>query len=245
MQLKPVGMRKASADEVMARLRPKTAGMPGATLYLQSNQDIVVTGRQANAQFQYTLQAPDFATLNEWGPRVLDRLSKLPQLVDVSSDQQVSGLSSNVIVDRDTASRLGLTAQAVDSALYDAFGQRQVSTMYKSINQYHVVLVLQQQWWESPDFLEKIYVQTPRGNDVPLSAFARFTQGTTPIALPHQGQFPASTISFNLARAIAERRRAAINKAEIDMGLPTTVTGHFAGTAKAFQDSLASQPTLI
>jgi multidrug efflux pump len=246
MQLKPIGVRKDSADDVINRLRPKTAGMPGATLYLQSFQDVTIGGRQANAQYQYTLQAPDFSTLAEWGPKVLDRLSKLPQLADVSSDQQVSGLSSNVIVDRDTASRLGLTAQAVDSALYDAFGQRQVSTMYKSINQYHVVLVLQQQWWESPDFLDKIYIQTPRGVDVPLSGFTHFTQGITPISLPHQGQFPASTISFNLQPGISLSDAVdAINKAELDIGLPAVVTGKFAGTAQAFQASLSSQPILI
>jgi multidrug efflux pump subunit AcrB len=164
----------------------------------------------------------------------------------VSSDQQNSGLSSNVVIDRDTASRLGLTAQAVDSALYDAFGQRQVSTMYKSINQYHVVLALEQQWWESPDFLNKIYVQTPRGVSVPLSTFAHFNQGITPIQLPHQGQFPATTISFNLVDGVSLSDAVlAINKAEIQMGLPTSITGSFAGTAQAFQDSLNSQPMLI
>ena len=176
-------------------------------MFLQNSQDVRIGGRQGNAQYQYTLQAPDFATLALWGPKVLDQLSQIPEIADVSSDQQTSGLSSNVIIDRDTASRLGLTAQAVDSALYDAFGQRQVSVMYKSINQYHVVLALQQQWWESPDFLKTIYVQTPRGTDVPLSTFTHFTQGITPISLPHQGQFPATTLSFNLAPGrLAERR---------------------------------------
>ncbi|HVW83971.1 MAG TPA: efflux RND transporter permease subunit, partial [Bryobacteraceae bacterium] len=186
--LKPLGVRTDSADDVIARLRRKTEGMPGATLYLQSNQDLRIGGRQANAQYQYTLQAQDFQALQEWGPKVVDRLQKLPQIADVSSDQETSGLASNVIIDRDTASRLGLTAQAVDSALYDAFGQRQVSVMYKSINQYHVVLALEQQWWESPEFLQQVYVQTPRGTDVPLSSFAHFTEGITPISLPHQGQ---------------------------------------------------------
>ena len=162
VQLKPVGVRKSTSDQVIARLRRKTSGVPGAILYLQNSQDVRIGGRQGNAQYQYTLQAPDFDSLAQWGPKVLDRLSTLPEIADVSSDQQNSGLSSNVIIDRDTASRLGLTAQAVDSALYDAFGQRQVSVMYKSINQYHVVLALQQQWWESPDFLNTIYVQTPQ-----------------------------------------------------------------------------------
>ncbi len=160
-------------------------------------------------------------------------MRKLPQIADVSSDLESSGLSSNVEVDRDTASRLGLTAQAVDSALYDAFGQRQVSTMYKSINQYHVVLALQQQWWSSPDFLEKIYVQTPRGTDVPLSAFAHFSEGITPISLPHQGQFPSATMSFNLPANVALSDAVlAIEKAEEEMGMPASITGKFAGTGK-------------
>jgi multidrug efflux pump subunit AcrB len=151
-----------------------------------------------------------------------------------------------VFIDRDTASRLGLTAQAVDSALYDSFGQRQVSVMYKSINQYHVVLALQQQWWESPDFLKTIYVQTPRGTDVPLSTFAHFTQGITPISLPHQGQFPATTLSFNLAPGVALSDAVnAINRAEVEMGLPAIITGKFAGTAQAYEASLRNQPILI
>ena len=246
VQLKPVGVRKATSDQVIARLRRKTSGVPGATMFLQNSQDVRIGGRQGNAQYQYTLQAPDFDTLAQWGPKVLDQLSGLPEIADVSSDQQNSGLSSNVIIDRDTASRLGLTAQAVDSALYDAFGQRQVSVMYKSINQYHVVLALQQQWWESPDFLKTIYVQTPRGTDVPLSTFTHFTQGITPISLPHQGQFPATTYSFNLTEGTAlSDAVTAINRAEVEMGLPANITGKFAGTAQAYQDSLSNQPILI
>jgi multidrug efflux pump len=246
IELKPVGVRKSTSDQVIARLRRKTSGVPGAVMYLQNSQDVRIGGRQGNAQYQYTLQAPDFATLALWGPRVLDRFSQLPEIADVSSDQQNSGLSSNVIIDRDTASRLGLTAQAVDSALYDSFGQRQVSVMYKSINQYHVVLALQQQWWESPDFLKTIYVQTPRGTDVPLSTFAHFTQGITPISLPHQGQFPATTLSFNLAPGVALSDAVnAINRAEVEMGLPAIITGKFAGTAEAYEASLRNQPILI
>jgi len=246
VQLKPVGVRKSTSDEVIARLRNKTSGVPGARMFLQNSQDVRIGGRQGNAQYQYTLQAPDFQSLAVWGPKVLERLSQLPEVADVSSDQQNSGLSSNVIIDRDTASRLGLTAQAVDSALYDAFGQRQVSVMYKSINQYHVVLALQQQWWESPDFLKTIYVQTPRGTDVPLSTFTHFTQGITPISLPHQGQFPATTFSFNLAENVPlSDAVTAINQAEVEMGLPANITGKFAGTAQAYQDSLKNQPILI
>ncbi|HEX4276136.1 MAG TPA: efflux RND transporter permease subunit [Bryobacteraceae bacterium] len=238
--------RNVTPDQIITRIRNKTSGMPGANLFLQSQQDLRIGGRQGNAQYQYTLQTQDLALLALWGPRVLDRLSNLPQIVDVSSDQQNSGLSSNVIVDRDTASRLGLTAQAVDSALYDSFGQRQVSTMYKAINQYHVVLALEQQWWESPDFLKEIYVQTPRGLSVPLSTFAHFSQGITPIQLPHQGQFPATTFSFNLVDGVSLNDAVnAINGAEVEMGLPVSITGKFAGTAQAFQDSLSSQPILI
>jgi multidrug efflux pump len=246
VQLKPVGVRKATSDQVIARLRRQTSGVPGATMFLQNSQDVRIGGRQSNAQYQYTLQGPTFDLLAEWGPKVLDRLLELPEIADVSSDQQNSGLSSNVIIDRDTASRLGLTAQAVDSALYDAFGQRQVSVMYKSINQYHVVLALQQQWWESPDFLNTIYVQTPKGTDVPLSTFTHFTQGLTPISLPHQGQFPATTLSFNLAENVAlSDAVTAINRAEVEMGLPANITGKFAGTARAYQEALENQPILI
>jgi multidrug efflux pump len=246
VQLKPVGVRKSTSDQVIARLRRQTAGMPGANMFLQNSQDVRIGGRQGNAQYQYTLQAPDFDSLAEWGPKVLERLSALPEIADVSSDQQNSGLSSNVVIDRDTASRLGLTAQAVDAALYDAFGQRQVSVMYKSINQYHVVLALQQQWWENPDFLKTIYVQTPKGTDVPLSTFTHFTQGITPIRLPHQGQFPATTFSFNLAENVPLSDAViAINRAEVEMGLPANITGRFAGTAQVFQQALANQPILI
>jgi len=246
IQLKPVGVRKSTSDQVIARLRRKTSSMPGATMFLQNSQDVRIGGRQANAQYQYTLQAPDFQSLAMWGPKVLDRLSQLPEIADVSSDQQNSGLSSNVVIDRDTASRLGLTAQAVDSALYDAFGQRQVSVMYKSINQYHVVLVLQQRWWESPDFLNTIYVQTPKGTDVPLSTFTHFNQGITPISLPHQGQFPATTLSFNLSENVPLSDAVdAINRAEVEIGLPANITGKFAGTAQAYQQALENQPILI
>jgi multidrug efflux pump len=246
VQLKDVGVRKATSDQVIARLRRQTSGVPGASLFLQNAQDVRIGGRQGNAQYQYTLQGPTFDLLAEWGPKVLARLSELPEIADVSSDQQNSGLSSNVIIDRDTASRLGLTAQAVDSALYDAFGQRQVSVMYKSINQYHVILALQQQWWESPDFLNTIYVQTPKGTDVPLSTFTHFTQGLTPISLPHQGQFPATTLSFNLSEDVPlSDAVAAINRAEVEMGLPANITGKFAGTARAYQEALENQPILI
>jgi len=245
-QLKPLGERTATADEVIARIRRKAGGMPGATLFMQSAQDFRIGGRMSNAQYQYTLQTQDLALLAEWGPKVLKRLQQLPEVTDVSSDQQNSGLSEYVRIDRDTASRLGLTAQAVDTALYSSFGQRQVSTIYKSINQYHVVLALDQRWWSSPEILNKVYVQTPRGIEVPISSFASWKEGITPLSLPHQGQFPATTISFNLPENVyINDAVVAIQKAEIEMGLPTSITGKFAGTAQAYQDSLASQPLLI
>ena len=162
VQLKAGGSPQGDVGPGGRPAAPQDLRRAGREMFLQNSQDVRIGGRQGNAQYQYTLQAPDFASLALWGPQGAGRLSQLPEIADVSSDQQNSGLSSNVIIDRDTASRLGLTAQAVDAALYDAFGQRQVSVMYKSINQYHVVLALQQQWWESPDFLNTIYVQTPQ-----------------------------------------------------------------------------------
>ena len=244
VQLKPG--RTATSDQVVARLRRQTSGVPGATLYLQNSQDVRVGGRQGNAQYQYTLQGPDFASLSEWGPKLMQKLSTLPEIADVSSDQQVSGLSAYVNIDRDTASRLGLTAQAVDSALYNAFGQRQVSVMYKSINQYRVVLALQQQWWQSPDYLKTIYVQTPRGTNVPLSTFSSFSERVTPLLLPHQGQFPATTISFNLNEGYAlSDATEAVDRAELEMGLPANITGRFAGTAQVYLEALKNQPVLI
>jgi multidrug efflux pump len=246
IQLKGLKERNLTTDQVIDRIRSKTEGMAGAQLFLQNSQDIRAGGRQSNAQYQYTLQTQDLDQLSEWGPKLLAQLQTLPQLTDVNSDQQISGLSSNVLIDRDTASRLGLTAQAVDSALYDAFGQRQVSTMYKAINQYHVVLALQQQWWQSPDFLSKVYVQTPRGTDVPLSTFTHFSQGITPLAIPHQGQFPATTLSFNLAGNVSlDEAIGVVSKAELDIGMPASITGKFTGTAQVFQESLKSEPMLI
>jgi multidrug efflux pump len=246
VQLKPVGVRKSTSDQVIARLRRKTSGVPGATMFLQNSQDVRIGGRQGNAQYQYTLQAPDFDSLANGGRRFWTGFSTLPEIADVSSDQQNSGLSSNVVIDRDTASRLGLTAQAVDSALYDAFGQRQVSVMYKSINQYHVVLALQQQWWESPDFLKRSTCRRPKAPTFLCRPSRTSRKGITPISLPHQGQFPATTLSFNLAENVALSDAVnAINRAEVEMGLPANITGKFAGTAQAYQEALSNQPILI
>ncbi len=246
IQLKPLKERKVSADEVIARIRRKTSGVPGATLFLQASQDIHVGGRSSSALYQFTISTQDLKLLNEWAPKILAKLRTLPELADVSSDQQNAGLSANVVVDRDTAARLGLTVASVDTALYSAFGQRQVSTMYKSINQYHVIMEVAPEYWQDPSTLSKIYVTTTRGAKVPLSSFTHFSPGTTPLSIPHQGQFPSVTISFNLRPNVSLGQAVdAISAAEMEMGMPATIVGKFAGTAQAYQDSLANEPVLI
>ncbi len=244
--LKPLSVRKVSVDQVIARLRPKLAHIPGATLYFQGVQDLQIGGRQSNAQFQYTLSGENLTELYEWAPKLLQTLRKIPQLKDVNSDQQVSGLEANVIVDRDTASRLGITPSQIDNILYDAFGQRQISTIYRTLNQYHVVLEVDPRYQMTPDALKSVYVITSQGAQVPLSAFAHFGQATTSLSVNHQGQFPAVTISFNLAPGgdLGTATRA-ISDAELQMRIPATIHGSFQGTAAAFQDSLSSEPILI
>ena len=244
--LKPLSVRKISVDQVIARLRPKMAHVPGATLYFQGVQDLQIGGRSSNAQFQYTLSGENLTELYEWAPKLLQTLRKIPQLKDVNSDQQVSGLEENVVVDRDTASRLGITPSQIDNILYDAFGQRQISTIYRTLNQYHVVLEVDPRYQLTPDALKSVYVITSQGAQVPLSAFAHFGQATTSLAVNHQGQFPAVTISFNLAPGgdLGTATRA-ISDAELQMRIPATIHGSFQGTAAAFQDSLSSEPILI
>jgi len=244
--LKDLSERKVGVDEVIARIRRKTAGVPGASLYLQPVQDIRIGGRLTGAQYQFTLQSQDLAALTSWSPRVLDTLRKLPELTDVNTDQQNDGLQAWLAIDRDTASRLGFSMSDIDNALYDAFGQRPVSTMYTELNQYHVVMEVAPQYWQSPDTLKIIYVRNSRGATVPLSAFARFTQSTTPLVVSHQGQFPSVTISFNLRPGVSLGQAVdAVTKAENDMGMPATIQGNFSGTAEAFQSSLANEPILI
>ncbi|VVD79291.1 multidrug efflux RND transporter permease subunit [Pandoraea terrigena] len=244
--LKPLGQRKISADRVIARLRGKLAKEPGAMLYLQSVQDIRVGGRASNAQYQYTLQADDLQQLREWEPKVRNALSHLPNLVDVNTDQQDKGLQTTLDVDRDQASRLGLTMSQIDSVLNDAFGQRQVSTIYNPLNQYKVVMEVAPQWWQSPESLKDIYVVTSAGAQVPLSAFARYRPTNTALGVSHQGQFAASTISFNLPPGVSlSAAQASVQEAVARLGMPTSVHGSFQGTAQAFQSALSSQPVLI
>ena len=246
VSLKPLGERTETADQVIARLRKRLAREPGAQLFLQSVQDIRVGGRAANAQYQYTLQGDDLEELRRWTPRVQQALQKLPMLADVSSDQEIKGLQTTLTFDRDAMARLGLTQSQVDAVLNDAFGQRQVSTIYNPLNQYHVVLEVAPQYWQSAEGLRSIYLQTTSGQPIPLSAFARWQPTNTALAVNHQSQFAATTVSFNLPPGSSlSDATAAIDKATADIGLPASIHGSFQGTAKSFQDSLGSQPVLI
>ena len=246
ISLKPLSERKISAGEVIARLRGKLANEPGAITVLRAIQDINVGGRFGAGSFQYTLQGDNLDDLTEWAPRVLDRMRTMPQLADVNTDQQDRGLQASLTIDRDTAARLGITTQMIDDALYDAFGQRPVSTMYRQTNQYHVVMEVAPQYWQDPDTLKEIYVHSSKGTTVPLSAFTRFERSTTTLAVNHQGQFPAITISFNLAPGVSLGDAVkAIEDATRGMGMPATIQAGFQGTAQAFQASLANEPILI
>jgi multidrug efflux pump len=233
--LKPLAQRK-SADLVIAGLRPKLARIPGATLYLSSSQDLVIGGRQGNALYQYTLQSDDFSDVAEWAPKLLAEMKKIPILADVNSDQQNLGLQSELEYDRDTASRFGISSELLDNTLYDAFGQRQVSTMYTSLNQYHVVMEAAPQYGLNPEGLRNIYVTSSGGQQVPLSALAHHAPTTAPLAVNHQGPFSAVTISFNLQPGASLGDAVdAINAAEQKIGFPETVRGGFQGSAQAYQ----------
>src|SRR5579864_3794092 len=235
-----------TADDVINRLRGKLAVVPGATLILQSAQDLTIGGRFGNAQYQYTLQSANLEDLNNWAPRLLQKLRTLPQLRDQNSDQQDKGLQAKLVIDRDTASRLGITPQTLDNALYDAFGQRQVSTMYRALNQYHVVMEVAPQFQQTPEALQNIYLRSTAGTPVPLAAFTHFEPSNTPLAVNHQGQIPSATISFNLAPGVSlGQATQAIENAERSIGFPPTVEASFQGTAAAFQSSLSSEPILI
>jgi multidrug efflux pump len=235
-----------TADDVINRLRGKLAVVPGATLILQSAQDLSIGGRFGNAQYQYTLQSPNFEDLNKWAPMLLQKLKSLPELRDQNSDQQDRGLQAKLVIDRDTASRMGITPETLDNALYDAFGQRQVSTMYRPLNQYHVVMEVAPQFQQTPEALQNIYLRSSSGTAVPLAAFTHYEPSNTPLAVNHQGQVPSVTISFNLAPGISlGQATLAIEKAERTIGFPESIDASFQGTAAAFKDSLSSQKILI
>jgi multidrug efflux pump len=246
ISLKPRAERLISADEVITRLRPKLAQVPGATLYLQAVQDVRLGGRISNAQYQFTLQSDDLQQLNTWAPRLVRAMREMPQLRDVSSDQQNRGLEVPVTIDRATAARLGVSTRMIDETLYDAFGQRQVSNIYTQLNQYHVVMELEPQYWQRPDALNNIYVRSRSGEQIPLTAVTKFGTGTGPIQVNHQGLFPSVTVFFNLAPGVALGDAVkAIDAAQQKMGFPVNISGRFTGTAQAFQAALANQPLLI
>jgi len=239
--------RKASADEIIARLRPKLAKVGGASLLMQAGQDINVGGRLARTQYQYTLTDANLDELNEWAPKLEARFAQLPQLTDVASDLQNAATTASLTIDRDRAASFGITPALIDSTIYDAIGQRQVSQFFTQINSYHVVLEVTPALQADPSLFDKLYLTSPlTGQQVPLSTFVKVdTTKTAYLAISHQGQFPAVTLSFNLAPGVALGQAVdAINKAQAAMGLPQALSGSFQGTAQAFRDSLATQPYL-
>jgi len=246
LTLKPLEVRKVSADQVINRLRDKLATVPGANLYLQAAQDIVVGGRQGNAQFQYTISADTLEQLNVWAPKIMNRLLEVPGIADINTDQRDRGLQAYVTINRDTASRLGVTVAQIDAALNNAFGQIQVATLFAAMNQYHVVMTVEDKFWQDPAMLNEIYVPSSNGQQIPLSTLATFTNSSTLLTVSHQGQFPAATLSFNLLPGAA--LGDVVNNVEAAMKtltLPADVSGTFQGNAQAFQQSLASEPYLI
>ena len=246
INLKPLEERKISASEVMRRLQPELAKVDGITLYMQPIQDLTVEDRVSQTQYQYTLEDANADELNTWTAKLMEILPALPQLRDVATDQQTHGLQARLVIDRVTASRLGITPQAIDNALYDAFGQRQISTLFTQLNQYHVILETLPDFQRNPSKLNNIYVLSTSGTAVPLGAFTHFESGTAPLSINHQGQFPAVTISFNLAPGVAlGEATKAIENEQKALGMPLSVQASFQGTAQAFIASLTNEPLLI
>src|SRR5258705_6833363 len=246
VNLKPLAVRKISPSEVISRLQPSLDKIDGITLFMQPVQDLTVEDRVSRTQFQYSLEDVDSKELSYWVPRFIDRLKKLPELRDVASDQLNGGLLVNLTIDRDSASRLGILPADIDNTLYDAFGQRQVSTIYTQLNQYHVVLEADPQFQQAPDSLKNIYVHSSNGTQVPLSAFTSVTTAPSALALNHQGQFPVVTLSFNLAPGTSLGDAVnAINRTKSELGMPRSIQATFQGTAAAFLRSLGNEPILI
>jgi len=246
--LKPLKDRDASAQQVIARLRPKLEKVQGARLYMQAAQDVRLGGRPTRTQFEFTLQDANLAELNEWAPKILAQMQTLPQLRDVATDQQTQGTTLELKINRDTASRYGITPQLIDDTLYDAFGQRQVTQYFTQLNSYHVIMEILPELQGNLDSLNKLYIRSPTTNDqVPLSTFATWTSvPVRPLSISHQGQFPAITISFNLGQGVAlGQATEAVQKAMTDLGAPATLNSSFQGTAQAFQQSLGTVPLLI
>ncbi len=246
VSLKPQSQRKESASQVIDRLRPKLSRVPGASLFLQPDQDIRMGGRQGNAQYQYTLQADSLKDLRTWEPKIRKALGKIDSITDLNSDKQDKGYQTNVVIDRDAAARLGISIKQIDATLNGAFGQRQVSTIYAPLNQYYVIMELAPQYWQSPQSLGDLHLINSTGEAVPLTAFSRVEAGSGPLGVNHQGQFAASTFSFNLKAGVSlSQATQEINAAFASIGVPNTVRGGFQGTAKVFQASLDNQPWLI
>jgi multidrug efflux pump len=247
MALKPLEERKTRADQIIARLRPKLGRVAGATVFVQAGQDLRIGGRQSSSQYQYTIQSDELNDLVKWGPILLQQMRKLPGFNDVNSDQQNNGLQASLVYDRATAGRLGISPAIIDNTLYDAFGQAQVSTMYTSLNQYHVVMEVAPQFWQGPQGLNAIYLRSTNGGPViPLSAIAHYEPTTAPIAVNHQGQFPSVTLSFNLTPGMALSEAVkTIHEMEEKIRMPERIHGSFSGTLQAYQQSLATLPLLI
>jgi multidrug efflux pump subunit AcrB len=246
ISLKPIGQRNSTASQIINRLRPKLAAVPGATLVLQAQQDVRIGGRMSAAQYQYTIQSDNLPDLNKWGPILLKTMRGIRQLTDVTSDAQNNGLAANLVIDRPTASRLGITPATIDSILYDGFGEREIATTYTPMNQYFVVMEVAPSFWQNPGALANVYVSSAGGGMVPLAAFTHFQTATAPLAVNHSGVFPSVTISFNLAPGVALGDAVnLITAAGREGGMPTTITGSFGGTAQAFNASKANEPLLI
>jgi multidrug efflux pump len=246
INLKPIEERRLSASDVIRRLQPQLAKVDGITLFMQPIQDLTVEDRVSRTQFQFSLEDADARELNAWVPRLMERLQSLPALRDVASDQQTQGLESRLVIDRGTASRLGITPQTLDNTLYDAFGQRQVSTIFTQLNQYHVILEAQRNFQQNPQNLNDLYVQSTMGGSVPLSAFTHLDSVNAPLTVNHQEQFPVVNISFNLAPgASLGDGVTAVNEVKQELGLPASIQASFQGTAQAFQASLVNEPFLI
>ena len=246
INLKPHDERTATASEIIRRLQPELAKVNGITLYMQPVQDLTVEDRVSRTQYQYSMEDADAQELSVWATRLVEELRKLPSMRDVATDQQNGGLKAELVIDRDTASRLGILPQAIDDTLYDAFGQRQVSTIFTQLNQYHVVLEVDPQFSQNPDSLKNIYVHSNSGMQVPLASFSHFQTSNTALAVNHQGQFPVVTLSFNLAPGVSlGEATQAIQQTERDIHLPPSIHTSFQGTAAAFQNSLSSEPWLI
>jgi multidrug efflux pump len=244
--LKPLDVRKVGAPEIINRLRPKLNRLPVASAFLQAAQDLRIGGRSSNAMYQYTIQSDSVEDLSHWGPILLAGMQKIPGFQDVSSDAQNSGLQELISYDRPTAARLGITPQSLDQSLYSAFGQSQISIIYTQLNQYYVVLEVAPQYWQSPDGLKNIYLNTAGRGIVPLSAVSSAHASTTPLVINHTSSFPSVTVSFNLAAnlSLSDATRL-VTQMEQGLNMPQTVRGFFAGTAAAYQTSLASEPLLI